>query len=120
MEKQIDFSISDLAYNGLIELLKVHDEYSYVRFSSGKSCCNHSTLQIILDDKIDKDDKILSYKELKLAYNPSNLESFNKITLIYENDTFKVKAETDEKAPNCKSCNHKSEGCNSCNHGKVD
>lgn len=110
MKRNVKIEISDIAYSKIKEMLSSNTEYSYLRFTSVSQCCSKSNIEISLEDTVTEDDERKLFKDLTLVYNKENLNDYEIIFLIFEDDTFKVNYEKNIKASaahnNChgKSC----------------
>lgn len=115
MSSNLNIIISLIAKEKLLELFKMHKEYSCVRFLCNSSCCGNPKIDILLDE-IKKDDIIMQKDDIACAYDETLPSKIKEIQLIYEGSDFKLKIVPIE-AIN-KKCNHSSEhstNCTNCN-----
>ncbi|CDM68512.1 Hypothetical protein CM240_1353 [Clostridium bornimense] len=112
----LNFIINDSAITELKKLLNNNPQYKYIRLSLEKACHSKYTVGITLDyEKSESSDIYVDYYGISIIYNENINKYFKDITVIFEEDTFKIKSTAINN--NCSSCNCK-KGCSSCPSSK--
>lgn len=112
----LNFIINDSAIAELKKLLNNNPEYKYIRLSLEKSCHSKYNVGITLDyDKSESSDISVDYYGISIIYDKNIIKYFKDITVIFEEDTFKIKSTAINNS--CSSCGCK-KGCSSCPSSK--
>ncbi|MDF2882530.1 MAG: hypothetical protein K0R54_3087 [Clostridiaceae bacterium] len=103
-------NIDNAAYEQLMKLLKAHPEYNCAALKLSKVCCSRSSVDVLLDE-LDQQVPSVKFKDLPIKYHHSVAETFSKVELKYENNTFMIKCTpiNNSSCADCrKSCSHHS------------
>ncbi|MBU5317338.1 hypothetical protein KQI30_13865 [Clostridium bornimense] len=112
----LNFIINDSAIAELKKLLNNNPEYKYIRLSSEKACHSKYIASITLDyNKSDSNDIYVDYYGISVVYDKNITAYFKDITVIFEENTFKIKSTAINNG--CSSCGCK-KGCSSCPSSK--
>ena len=129
MSTGLEISLSNEAYLELRNILELNKEdYSCVRLSHYKSCCKGPSVDIYLDDFIDKDDYCTkNINGISFIYDKDVDSNIKSIELIYKNSSLMIKATPIKPMiKDCSSCSgggcfskkggHSSNDCGGCGH----
>lgn len=112
MEQTLKIKLSKTAHDKLIEMLKISEEYTSVRFMFASGCCKSAKVDIYLDNFKTGDIKN-NIDDLPILYDESLLNSIIELTIAYTDSRFWIKTvSTKESDTSCSKSD--SESCGGC------
>jgi len=126
LSSNLQINLSDEAYLELKKLLELNStDYSCIRFSHYKSCCKGPSVDVYLDDLIDKTEYyIKEVSGIPFIFDKDINSNIKEIELIYKDSSLMIKATLIEpKIKDCSSCSgggcsskKDSNSCGGCGH----
>lgn len=112
MEQTLKIKLSKDAHDKLMEMLKLSEEYSSVRFTYVSGCCKSAKVDIYLDNFKTGDNKN-NIDDLPILYDDALLDNILELTIAYTDSRFWIKTvSTKESNKSCSKAD--SESCSGC------
>lgn len=111
---KIKIKISEEAYERLLNLLELNNEYTHLRLERGNCCKDKVALVLDTPKSEDIEDCI---EDLPLLYTMELKDFLKEITIVYREDSFMVKALNAEGSQSfCTNCTKSKDHCTNCNN----
>ena len=112
MEQTLKIKLSKAAHEKLLEMLKLSEEYTSIRFMYVNGCCKAPKVEISLDNFKVGDNKN-NIDDLPILYDETLLDNIVELTIAHKDSRFWVK--TISASNSNKHCSKKNSGsCNGC------